>query len=141
MFFYYISARRPLIYQFTSNITLGVVQRKSVQSFRAGQFFGLLGFFGELFGVASFTVLVKAVLIGAGLAAITGGNVWKGALTGAVGGMFSVGFNPVMMMMAGGALGALVTGGDPVMGVMFDMTYQLHPNLWIWQNKRRPNSE
>jgi RHS repeat-associated protein len=63
------------------------------------------------------TAIVVAAAVGAGMAAATGGDVLKGALAGAIGGMFGVGFNPVMAM-AGGAVGALVTGGDPLMGAM-----------------------
>jgi hypothetical protein len=77
---------------------------------------GIAAFFG-----VTVTQLVTAIIIGAavgaGLAALTGGNIWKGALCGAIGGMFGVGGNPIMAM-AGGALGALATGGDPMMGAM-----------------------
>lgn len=63
------------------------------------------------------TAIVAAAAVGAGMAAATGGDVLKGALSGAIGGMFGVGFNPVRII-AGGAIGALVTGGDPMMGAL-----------------------
>jgi hypothetical protein len=82
---------------------------------------GQLPFIGAIAAVlqVSTSTLVTAVAIGAaigaGMAALSGGNILKGALVGAIGGMFGVGGCPVMAM-AGGALGALVTGGDPMMG-------------------------
>jgi RHS repeat-associated protein len=62
------------------------------------------------------TVVIGAA-IGAGMAALTGGNILKGALVGAIGGVFGATGN-LAMAMAGGALGALVTGGDPMMGAI-----------------------
>jgi len=61
--------------------------------------------------------MIVGAAIGAGLAALTDGNIWQGVLTGAIGGMFGVGGNPILAM-AGGALGALATGGDPMMGAV-----------------------
>ncbi len=51
--------------------------------------------------------------IGAGIAAAQGGNAWKGAAIGAMGGVGSC--YGLIGAAAGGALGALVTGSDPGM--------------------------
>ncbi|HLB73810.1 MAG TPA: RHS repeat-associated core domain-containing protein [Sedimentisphaerales bacterium] len=79
------------------------------------------GAIAAIVGWLTSAAVVKAIVIGAsigaGMAALTGGDVLKGALAGAIGGMFGVGFNPVRIV-AGGAIGALVTGGDPMMGAM-----------------------
>jgi len=59
------------------------------------------------------TTIIASAVINAGIAAAQGGNVWKAAVAGAIAGGF--GAMGIMEGMAGGALGALVTGGDPGM--------------------------
>jgi hypothetical protein len=66
--------------------------------------------------------IIVGALVGGGTAAAQGGNIWKGALAGAIAGAFGgLGWATgdficmALCSAAGGALGALVTGGDPGM--------------------------
>ena len=75
---------------------------------------------GHIFGIAAAIIsyiaanaatIIASAAINNGIAAAQGGNVWKAALSGAIAGGF--GTIGIIEGIAGGALGALVTGGDP----------------------------